>query len=346
MFKVFGSDVKDSKERSSSIKGNAGSPAWRDILKIKDLLSFLELDRDSAPYKIIENSEFRFLVPMSFAQRMRKGDWNDPLLLQVVPRGEESVEKEGFTDDAVGDAAAQVAPALLHKYASRMLLAASSSCAMHCRFCFRRHYAFCTDPSWGNAVDSALHYVTQNLEINEVILSGGDPLCLDPEGFGYYARRIIAVPHVKTVRFHTRLPIADPGRVTQPILDAITSIASVKNCIIVLHANHSKELAGECSQLLTHLRATGALLLNQSVLLRGINDSVEALCDLSRALLDHGILPYYLHQLDRVRGTWHFEVEEERGKRLMRGLREKLPGYAVPRYVREVTGEKSKISIH
>jgi EF-P beta-lysylation protein EpmB len=315
------------------------------IVSVADLLKFLELDRGFSPYRVIDTSTFPFLVPLSFAERMRKRDWYDPLLLQVLPRGEEESLRRGFSDDAVGDAAAQAEPGLLHKYASRVLLLSSSSCAVHCRFCFRRHCAFCPAASQESAAGPAFRYIAERPEVNEIVLSGGDPLCLGHAALEELVQRIVAIPHIKTVRIHTRAPVADPGTVTQDMLEMISSVNNVKNCIVVIHANHANELAVDCSRALTRLRATGAVLLNQSVLLKGINDNAEALCGLSRALLDHGILPYYLHQLDRVRGAWHFEVEEDKGKKLIREMRERLPGYAVPRYVREVAGEKSKRNI-
>jgi EF-P beta-lysylation protein EpmB len=333
--------VIESKETSLSLSGEAVSPARRDLLKVNDLLAFLKLDRDAAPHKIVEDPEFCFLVPLSFAARMRKRDWYDPLLLQVLPRAEEAVEKEGFSADAVGDAAAQAEPGLLHKYASRVLLLSSSSCVMHCRFCFRRH---CTVRP-AAAHESTFHYIADHPEVDEVILSGGDPLCLGAGTLKVLLQRLVAFPQVRTVRIHTRAPVADPGLISQEIIETIAYVNSAKNCIAVIHANHANEIAADCSRVLMRLRTTGAVLLNQSVLLRGINDSVEVLCDLSRALLDHGVLPYYLHQLDRVRGAWHFEVDEEKGKELMTEMRERVPGYAVPRYVREVAGEKSKRNI-
>ena len=330
--------IMENKNKSTSTENHASTGTVRhQFANSNDLLGFLELDVRSAPYIIIESAKFPFLVPVSFACRMRKRDWYDPLLLQVLPRAEESVEREGFSDDAVGDHEAQAVPGLLHKYDSRVLLMSSSACSVHCRFCFRRCYPLCSTIG-----ESAWQYIDEHREVNEVILSGGDPLCLDPADLEYFTQRVIAIPHVKTLRIHTRVPIADPGRITPAIIDILSSINNVKTCIVVIHANHANELSGECSYLLTRIKATGALLLNQSVLLRGINDSIERLRDLSTALLDHGVLPYYLHQLDRVRGAWHFEVEEERGKEICNELREKLPGYAVPRYVREVAGEKSK----
>jgi EF-P beta-lysylation protein EpmB len=307
------------------------------------LLKFLGLDRCRAPYRVINTHAFPFRVPLNFAERMRKRDWRDPLLLQVLPRAEEAEERRGgFSDDPVGDAASQAAPGLLHKYASRVLLMASDSCAMHCRFCFRRCRPRRTA---GRAAEGAFRYIARHAGLKEVILSGGDPLCLGHAALEELTRRIAAVPHITTVRIHTRAPVADPAMVTPEVLDSISLLSSVKNCVVVVHVNHANELAGDCPQALVRLRTAGAVLLNQSVLLRDINDSAGALCELSAALLDCGILPYYLHQLDRVRGAWHFEVAEEKGKMLMREMRERLPGYAVPRYVREVPGEESKRNI-
>jgi EF-P beta-lysylation protein EpmB len=337
--------VMGNNNRSTSTVKHAGTGTRRQrFANTNDLLGFLELDVRSVPYKIIESPgaghpEFPFFVPLSFTERMRKRDWYDPLLLQVLPRSEETSEHEGFSSDPVHDSDAAMVPGLLRKYDSRALLLISNACPLHCRFCFRREYPYSSAPAgW----ESAWQYCDRNKGINEVILSGGDPLCLDPADLEYFTQRVIAIPHVKTLRIHTRVPIADPGRITPAVIDILASINNVKTCIVVIHANHANELSGECSYLLTRIKATGVLLLNQSVLLRGINDSVAALRSLSTALLDHGILPYYLHQLDRVRGAWHFEVEEKRGKEILRELRDKLPGYAVPRYVREVAGEKSK----
>ena len=327
------------------MKPDGVEAAQHRFTSVIDLLGFLELDIRSAPYAIIENPDFPFLVPLSYAGRMRKREWRDPLLLQVLPLAGEQLEQEGFSDDAVGDAAAQAVPGLLHKYDSRVLLIASPACAMHCRFCFRRHYAFGPAPSEAGAMDRAFRYIGRHHEVNEVVLSGGEPFCLGPEALDRLLQRCIAVPHLKTIRIDTRVPVAAPGMVTQAVIDIITSVNSVKNCVIVIHANHASELADDCSLALTRLRATGAVLLNQSVLLKGINDNVGALCELSRALLDHGVLPCYLHQLDRVRGAGHFEVEEETGKKLLAAMRARLPGYAVPRYVREIAGEKSKRNI-
>jgi EF-P beta-lysylation protein EpmB len=327
---------------SAAIKGTGIPAVQRRVTDVGGLLGFLELDVRSAPYRVMESPEFPLMVPLSFAARMRKRDWYDPLLLQVLPRAEEAAEREGFSADAVGDAAAAAAPGVLHKYDSRVLLMAGSDCAIRCRFCFRRHCSVRPVSFRPGTTDRLSRHLARHPAVNEVILSGGDPLCLDAGSFEELTERVVAEPQVRTVRIHTRVPVADPGMLTQKMLEAIASVARVKSCVVVIHADHAGELAADCSRALMRLRTTGAVLLNQSVLLKGINDSVEALCGLSGALLDHGVVPYYLHQLDRVRGAWHFEVDEETGKKLIKGMREKLPGYAVPRYVREVAGERAK----
>ena len=302
------------------------------------LLGSLGLDPGYAPYEIRDSVDFPILVPESYCQRMRYGDWNDPLLRQVLPLADEMEECDGFSTDPVGDAASMVIPGLLHKYNSRVLLLVSDRCAMHCRFCFRRNTRLPEAVDWDRVWD----YIAGDTSIDEVILSGGDPLCLESKVLSAHLERAAVIPSVRTVRIHTRLPVADPGLVDARMIATITRIASIKTCIVVIHANHASELGGSCPAALDRLRSTGALLLNQSVLLKGVNDSAAVLDALSRALVAHNILPYYLHQLDRAAGAWHFEVEEERGREIVQDLRRRLPGYAVPRYVREVPGEKAK----
>lgn len=281
------------------------------------------------------------LVPESYCQRMRSGSWDDPLLRQVLPTADELREREGFSTDPVGDAVSEIMPGLLHKYEGRVLLLVSDRCAMHCRFCFRRNTRMPATADW----DRVWEYIAADASINEVILSGGDPLCLDAGEFSAHLERAAVIPSVRTVRIHTRLPVADPDRIDMPMIAAITRFASIKTCIVVIHANHAAELGGSCPAALGRLRAAGALLLNQSVLLKGVNDSADILADLSRALIANGVMPYYLHQLDRAAGTWHFEVEEARGREIMAELLNRLSGYAVPRYVREVAEKPFKIPL-
>ena len=308
-----------------------------------DLLRFLELDGSRAPYGILDHASSPLLVPRGFASRMRKRDWFDPLLLQVLPRIEENVEREGFVDDPAHDTDATIAPGILQKYHGRALLLVSNICSLRCRYCFRRGKSIptCGGPE---ALEEAVAFIKRNASLHEVILSGGDPLCLAQDMLDRLARRLAALPHVKTIRLHTRLPVADPRRVGCH-LSTIAFLSGVKNCVVVIHANHASELEGDCPAALSGLRSTGSMLLNQSVLLHDVNDRADRLAELSGALLDNGVLPYYLHQLDRVRGAWHFETEVERGRELMGELRRLLPGYALPRYVREIAGEQAKMPL-
>jgi EF-P beta-lysylation protein EpmB len=307
------------------------------------LLEFLELPPEKAPEALAADPDFPILVPRPFAALMGKGDWADPLLAQVLPLAKESAEVPGFAADAVGDLPSQVVPGVLHKYASRALLMVSRQCAIHCRYCFRREFPYGDLP--GGDWERAWDYLSRAEGVDEIVFSGGDPLFLDNRKLSRLLERAAALPHIRTVRLHTRLPVALPSRIESGLLGLLAGTAERLAVAVVIHANHPRELGPECDRALARLRASGALLLNQAVLLRGVNDDAETLAGLSRALIARGVLPYYLHQLDRVRGTAHFEVEEARGRDLMEALRGKLAGYAMPRYVREIAGEKSKTPV-
>jgi EF-P beta-lysylation protein EpmB len=287
--------------------------------------------------------EFPLLVPESYLARMRPGDPTDPLLRQVLPLGEELEPVAGFSFDAVEDAEFRRAPGLLQKYAGRALLIAAGSCAVHCRYCFRRHYPYGIEPRRLQDWEPAIAQLESDLSVSEVLLSGGDPLMLGDERFGELIRRLDGIAHLRRLRIHTRLPIVLPDRVTDELLKILSRMRMTP--IVVVHANHAAELNGDCAAALRSLREFGLLTLNQAVLLRGVNDSVDALAELSETLIDLGVTPYYLHQLDRVAGAAHFEVPIERGRQLIAQLRRRVPGYAVPRYVREVPGESSKTVI-
>lgn len=306
------------------------------------LLRHLNLDPARAPDRLPADPAFPLLVTRSFADRMTPGDWNDPLLRQVLPVGSEDSPAAGFRDDAVGDLDSQVVPGLLHKYASRALMMISPNCAIHCRYCFRREFPYGELPRGKAAWEDAWTYLESAEGVDEIIFSGGDPLFLDDRRLARILERTLDLPTIRTVRFHTRLPVVLPSRVDEGLLGLLGDIATAKTLVTVIHANHPAEISGDCPPALEALRGTGALLLNQAVLLRGVNDDAEVLAELSRRLLRHGVLPYYLHQLDRVTGAAHFETEAPRGLELMETLRRKLPGYAVPRYVREVAGEAYK----
>ncbi len=305
-------------------------------------------ERLRLPADVIENAVsasrgFPLLVTESFLQRMRPGDMNDPLLRQVLPIAAEQAEVSGFVNDALDESRFRKAPGLLHKYDGRALLVLTGACAIHCRYCFRRHYPYSQEPKRLDDWEPAFEAIEQDASIHEVLLSGGDPLMLTDERLTAVMRRLEQITHLRRLRWHTRLPIVLPNRVTGELLNLLTT--SRLTAVVVVHANHPNELVGECALALRQLTQSGVMTLNQAVLLRGINDAVEVLQELSERLIDVGVKPYYLHQLDRVAGTAHFEVAEENGKRLIGELRKRLPGYAVPQYVREVPGEAFKVPL-
>ena len=271
---------------------------------------------------------------------MRPGDPQDPLLLQVLPLADELSSPPAYSDDPVDDGGAAVVPGLLNKYYGRVLLITTGACAIHCRYCFRRHFPYAEAPhslaQWEPAIDA----IAADPTIDEVILSGGDPLTLVDRWLAQLAERLARIPHVRRLRIHTRLPIVLPERVCQDLLAWLRGTRLTP--IVVVHANHPAEISADVAFALERLVDAGIVVLNQSVLLRHVNDSADVLEQLSRRLIDLRVMPYYLHQLDRVRGAAHFEVPEVRGRELITELRRRLPGYAVPRYVRERAGTASK----
>jgi len=286
---------------------------------------------------------FPLLVPTSFRDRMEAGNVTDPLLRQVLPIVDEHVAATGFVSDAVGDAHAKRAPGLLHKYHGRALLVTTGSCAVHCRYCFRREYPYHEEPRTLDDWSPTFDLLCADTSIREIILSGGDPLMLTEVRFDDLLSRCEAIPHLKRVRIHSRLPIVLPDRVDDVFLDRLRE--SRLTPIMVVHANHPNEVVDDCADSLTRLVESGITTLNQAVLLKGVNDSVDALADLSERLINLGVIPYYLHQLDRVRGAAHFEVSDERALELIEELRGRLSGYAVPQLVREVSGERHKVPL-
>jgi EF-P beta-lysylation protein EpmB len=286
---------------------------------------------------------FSVLVPENFISRMTHADPHDPLLRQVLPLAAESQTNPGFTADAVGDLDARRAPGVLQKYAGRVLLIAASACAIHCRYCFRREYPYAVEPRRLDDWQPALEMISRDSSISEVIFSGGDPLMLSDSRLRVLCQAIDSIPHIERIRFHTRLPIVLPSRITTELISLLIELRSQP--ILVVHANHANEIVGDCARVLRSLVRQGFPVLNQTVLLSGINDSVDSLESLCRKLINVGVMPYYLHQLDRVSGTTHFEVDRLRGVELIRQLAARLPGYAVPRYVEEISGEPNKSAI-
>jgi len=284
---------------------------------------------------------FPLFVPRGYIARMRPGDARDPLLLQVLPLADELAWREGFVRDPVGDLEAARSPGLVHKYRSRVLMVTTGACAVHCRYCFRRHFPYSEGPRSVDQWSEALGQIAADGALSEVILSGGDPLMLSDRTLGQLAGRLAAIGHLRRLRVHTRLPLMIPQRVTHKLLAWLRGTRLTP--IVVIHANHARELEGNVAEALARLSDAGIVLLNQSVLLRGVNDDVDTLAELCERLVDLRVIPYYLHQLDRVAGAAHFEVSPARGRRLVRQLRARLSGYAVPRYVRETAGAASKL---
>ncbi|MGB9430596.1 MAG: EF-P beta-lysylation protein EpmB, partial [Gammaproteobacteria bacterium] len=287
--------------------------------------------------------DFPLRVPRAFISRMRKRDAADPLLRQVLPLGEELDDTPGFSEDPVGDLESRQQPGVLHKYQGRVLLITTGACGVHCRYCFRRHFPYAEETARAGDWQAALDYLRANPDVNEIILSGGDPLSLTDRVLADLAGALQQIPHIKRLRIHTRQPVVLPARVDDALL------AWLGNCrlqkVVVIHVNHARELDAAVAQAMSRLQGAGAVLLNQSVLLRGVNDSVEALAALSEALFAAGVIPYYLNLLDRVRGAAHFEVAENQARVLMDGLRARLPGYLVPRLVREIAGAPNKVPL-
>jgi len=317
---------------------------WREaITDPRELLALLDLSHRAHAMLPSADTGFAMRVPRGFAARMRRGDADDPLLLQVLPQAAELGEVPGFTRDAVGDLAARAAHGVLHKYQGRALLIATGSCAVNCRYCFRRHFPYADETAAANRWREALAHIAADASIVEVILSGGDPLSLSTAKLAELTDALAAVPHVKRLRIHTRLPVVLPERVDAALLAWLEGLRF--QSIVVLHANHANELDDGVARACSDLRGAGATLLNQSVLLRGVNDRVDRLKDLSERLFAIGVLPYYLHQLDRVQGTAHFDVDEARAAALVGELAAELPGYLVPRLVREVAGAPAKMPV-
>lgn len=305
-----------------------------------ELLELLALPRSLLPDAREAASLFPLRVPRGFVARMRRGDPNDPLLRQVLPLGAERARMPGFGTDPVGDLASAAGSGILHKYAGRALLIATGVCAVNCRYCFRRHFPYDRINASREGWREALEALAQDSRIAEVILSGGDPLSLNDRRLSEVAAALDAIPHLRRLRVHTRQPVVLPERIDDALLQWLSSTRLQR--VVVIHANHAQELDRNVAAAVSRLREAGSILFNQSVLLAGVNDTVETLTELSERLFEIGVTPYYLHLLDKVQGSAHFEVPEEQAAALLRELRQRLPGYLVPRLAREEAGKASK----
>jgi len=315
-------------------------PIWRQIQKqnfnkLDQLATFLEIDRSL----LGSNSSFSLNLPVRLAEKIAKGTINDPLLRQFVPTQEENLVSIGYTPDPVSDTSFCKSDRLLQKYSGRALLITSGACAMHCRYCFRQNFPY----PQKKLFDEELSMIREDETLQEVILSGGDPLSLSDDLLGALLSSLDAVPHIKLIRFHTRFPMGIPERITAQFLDSLKKCDS--QVVFVIHANHPREFDPDVLDALRMIQRLGIPVLLQAILLKGVNSDLPTLKALFETCAYNGVIPYYLHQLDKVEGSSHFEVSDERGRELIQELRRVLPGYAVPRFVREVAGHLSKTPV-
>lgn len=319
---------------------------WQHLLSqaIKDpveLYQRLKLDTQNLPAALQAAREFSVMVPPGYLDRMTAGNPSDPLLLQVLPQAAEvATQPPGYQRDPVGDDDASPIPGLIHKYHGRVLLITTGACAIHCRYCFRRHYPYGEGSTSPRRLQPALDWIRQHEEIEEVILSGGDPLMLDDTRLDQLISELETIPQLKRLRFHSRLPVVLPERMTPSLLKRLQQ--SRMQTLMVIHANHPAELDDSVRHACQQMQRSGITLLNQSVLLNGINNQPDVLENLYKRLFSLGVQPYYLHLLDKVDGAAHYDVEEAHAQWLHAEVSARLPGYMMPRLTREIGGERSK----
>lgn len=319
--------------------------AWQKSLaqgfsNFAQLLKAVALEHSVLDELALAHADFATRVPREFVARMQKGNPNDPLLLQVLPQAREVQQVPGFYADPLYEREQNPVPGLLHKYPSRVLLTLSGGCAINCRYCFRRHFPYQDNLPGQVNWQRAVKYIADHPEVDEVIFSGGDPLLLKDHQIAGLVATLESIAHLKRVRIHTRLPIVIPSRVTDAWVDWM--MQTRLQTVVVLHTNHPNEIDQTVLDALKKLRASNTTLLNQSVLLKGVNDDADILAELSRRLFTVGVLPYYLHLLDKVQGAAHFDISIEKAHGIVAELKTKLPGFLVPKLAQEVAGELSK----
>ncbi|PHS19562.1 MAG: EF-P beta-lysylation protein EpmB [Kangiella sp.] len=322
--------------------------SWKNELKtaissVDELLSYVEINKNEVKQLIVENSDFKVRVPRTYLDKIEKGNIQDPLLLQVLPKIGETQTQVGFVKDPLNEQKTETT-SLLHKYHGRALLILSGACAVNCRYCFRRHFPYAEHRFDIEAQTNALNYIGNDVSISEVIFSGGDPLMLPDKAIDELITALENIPHVKRLRIHTRLPVMIASRLTLELAQRLSISRFAVS--IVLHINHPNEIDDALARQIKVYSTFGITLLNQSVLLKDVNDSAVVLSELSEKLFDVGVLPYYLHLLDPVDGASHFDVPKPVATKIMKELTVYLPGYLVPKLVQEVAGEESKIAVY
>lgn len=324
---------------------------WQELLsgavrcprELRKLLQLEQLPCDGGGNGDRASESFSLMVPRPYLDRIKPGDINDPLLRQVMPDNRELESIPGYSKDPLEESDCNPIPGLIHKYHGRILLVASGGCAINCRYCFRRHFDYGHNTHSRAQLNNTINYITANPDISEVILSGGDPLAARDSYLGELSDALSQLPQLKRLRIHTRLPIVIPQRINHDCLEWLSR--SRLSVVIVLHCNHPNEIDREVTRAITDLKGAGATLLNQSVLLSGVNDNIDTLIDLNETLFASGVLPYYLHLLDPVEGSSLFEVDQIRAGKLVGTLTKRLPGYLVPKFVKECAKMASKLPI-
>lgn len=329
-------------QASLSVESQWQKELKQSFTKPEDLLRFLNLDPEHYQQDVKARKLFNMRVPKHFASLMQKSQPNDPLLLQVLPSKLEFVEEFGFVTDPLLEHDAKQ-PGLLHKYKSRVLVMFKTGCAVNCRYCFRRHFPYADNSVNKSKLLEVLAYLKAHEEINEVILSGGDPLMADDKAIAWFVNECEQIPQLKRLRIHTRLPVVLPNRMTTELKQTLSN--SRLQTVIVLHINHQNELSVQLKEACHEFKLAGITLLNQAVLLKGINDTCAEQVALSEALFDSHILPYYLHLFDKVKGASHFYLDDQKAKQIYSEMLAELPGFLVPKLVREIGGETSKTPV-
>jgi len=330
------------------VNNTADLPTWQKELanavkNPQQLLQILEIEQETTQISELAKKQFPMLVPMPFVRKMQKGNINDPLLKQVLPIHDEELQLPGYSTDPLVEQNNQH-KGLLHKYKSRVLIILKSGCAVNCRYCFRRHFPYADNSVNKSQLNNIVSYIQEHPDVNEVILSGGDPLMTKDKQLAELLDQLEALPQLTRLRIHTRLPVVIPSRITESLAQRLKQ--SRLKVVMVLHINHAQEIDKPFAEAMQRCHDAGIQLLNQSVLLKDVNDDIDALVALSEALFSVNILPYYLFLLDKVEGAAHFDLEQKNAQQLHKQIQAELPGYLVPRLSREIAGEQSKTLIH
>lgn len=329
----------------SNANVTAHTVSWQEALSDlvtdpNELLALLELDSSLLAEMTAASLVFPLKVPRSYLARIEKGNPRDPLLKQILPIGMELKTHPDFVFDPLEEAKTNILPGLLHKYHGRVLITLTGHCAIHCRYCFRRHFPYAENNPGKNGLEKVFDYIAKDTSLTEVILSGGDPLAVNDNLLHYVSNQLNQLSHIKRLRIHTRLPVVLPERITDSFISWLNNLQ--KACVMVLHVNHPQEINQEIKHVLFRIHNAQVTLLNQAVLLKGVNDNLATLIALSEKLFEAKVLPYYLHVLDKVQGAAHFDLELTQALRMHESLRNHLPGYLVPRLVQEEAGKLAK----